>query len=50
MFKKNQTSEMIKELLKSKINPTEIKVGMKVFQVLRRGSFIRNKFQRKRRR
>jgi hypothetical protein len=38
--KENQTSEMIKETLKSKINPTEIKVGINNFKVLRNGKVL----------
>jgi hypothetical protein len=35
--KETQTSEMIRELLKSKVNPTEIKVGINIFKSLING-------------
>ena len=38
--KENQTSETIKEMLKSKINPSEIKVGINNFKVLRNGKIL----------
>jgi hypothetical protein len=38
--KENQTSEMIRELLKSKVNPTEIKVGINNLKSLRNGKVL----------
>ena len=38
--KENQTSETIKDIIKSKINPTEIKLGINKFKVLRNGNVI----------
>jgi hypothetical protein len=36
----NHTPEMIKEILKSKINPTEIKVGINTFKLLKKGPVL----------
>jgi hypothetical protein len=38
--KENQTSEMTRELLKSKVNPTEMKVGIKTLKSLRNGKVL----------
>jgi len=38
--KENQSSETIKGLLKSKINPTEIKVGINIFKLLKNGKVL----------
>jgi len=38
--KENQTSESIKELLKSLVNPIEIKVGINAFKLLRNGRVL----------
>jgi hypothetical protein len=36
----NQTPESIKEILKPKMNPTEIKVGINIFKLLENGSVL----------
>jgi predicted ATPase with chaperone activity len=38
--KEDQSSEIIKGLLKSKINPTEIKVGINTFKSLKKGKVL----------
>jgi hypothetical protein len=38
--KESQTSDTVKEILKSKINPTEIKVGINNFKALRNGKIL----------
>ena len=42
--KENQTSGTIKEFLISKINPTEIKVGINAFKLLSNGKVLTEKF------
>jgi len=39
--KDKQTSETIKEILKTNINPTEIKVGINALKTLRNGTVLR---------
>jgi len=43
----NQNSETIKEILKSNIDPTEIKLGINTLKTLRNGSLNGNKHQRR---
>ena len=38
--KENHTPETIKELIKSKINPTEMKVGISTFKALKDGRIL----------